>query len=163
MPQGRELTAMPTALAKLTRPKLYSAIPRARLFQRLDQAREHAAIWVCGPPGAGKTTLVASYVSEREIPSIWYQVDAGDGDPATFFYYLGMAADQAAKGKHKPLPLLTPEFRHDLDGFSRRYFRELFAQLPERALLVLDNAQEAPAESPEIFTLFILLQRSELS
>ena len=138
---------MPTALAKLTRPKLYSAIPRARLFQRLDQAREHAAIWVCGPPGAGKTTLVASYVSEREIPSIWYQVDAGDGDPATFFYYLGMAADQAAKGKHKPLPLLTPEFRHDLDGFSRRYFRELFAQLPERALLVLDNAQEAPAES----------------
>ncbi|HVO47633.1 MAG TPA: BTAD domain-containing putative transcriptional regulator [Steroidobacteraceae bacterium] len=135
------------ALAKLSRPKLYSAIPRARLFQRLDQAREHAAIWVCGPPGAGKTTLVASYVSERDIPSIWYQVDAGDGDPATFFYYLGMAADQAAKGKHKPLPLLTPEFRHDLDGFSRRYFRELFSQLPERALLVLDNAQEAPADS----------------
>jgi hypothetical protein len=84
---------------------------------------------VCGPPGAGKTTLVASYVSEREIPGIWYQVDAGDGDPATFFYYLGMAADQAAKGKHKPLPLLTPEFQQDLDGFSRRYFRELFARL----------------------------------
>ncbi|HXX10548.1 MAG TPA: BTAD domain-containing putative transcriptional regulator [Burkholderiales bacterium] len=138
---------MPTALAKLSRPKLYSAIPRARLFQRLDQAREHAAIWVCGPPGAGKTTLVASYLSEREIPSLWYQVDAGDGDPATFFYYLGMAADQAAKGKHKSLPLLTPEFRQDLDGFSRRYFRELFAQLPERVLLVLDNVQEAPADS----------------
>ena len=136
-----------TALAKLSRPKLYSAVPRARLFQRLDETREHPAIWVCGPPGAGKTTLVASYVSEREIPGIWYQVDAGDGDPATFFYYLGVAADQAAKGKHKPLPLLTPEFQHDLDGFSRRYFRELFAQLPERALLVLDNVQEAPADS----------------
>jgi len=69
---------MPTALAKLTRPKLYSAIPRARLFQPLDQAREHAAIWMCGPPGAGKTTLVVSYVSEPEIPSLWYQVDSGD-------------------------------------------------------------------------------------
>jgi ATP/maltotriose-dependent transcriptional regulator MalT/DNA-binding SARP family transcriptional activator len=135
------------ALAKLSRPKLYSAIPRARLFQRLDEAREHAAIWVCGPPGAGKTTLVASYVSEREIPGIWYQVDAGDADPATFFYYLGMAADQAARGKHKPLPLLTSDLQHDLDGFSRRYFRELFAQLPERALLVLDNVHEAPADS----------------
>ncbi|HEU5284619.1 MAG TPA: BTAD domain-containing putative transcriptional regulator [Burkholderiales bacterium] len=135
------------ALAKLSRPRLYSAVARARLFQRLDEAREHAAIWVCGPPGAGKTTLVASYVSERDIPGLWYQVDAGDGDPATFFYYLGMAADHAAKGKHKPLPLLTPEFQQDLDGFSRRYFRELFARLPARALLVLDNAQEAPADS----------------
>ena len=140
---------MPTAaLAKLSRPRLYGAVPRARLFQRLDEAREHAAIWICGPPGAGKTTLVASYVGEREIPGIWYQVDGGDGDPATFFYYLGMAADHAAKGKHKPLPLLTPEFQGDLEGFSRRYFRELFARLPERALLVLDNVQEPPADSP---------------
>ena len=139
---------MPAArLAKLSRPKLYSAIPRVRLFQRLDAMREHPAIWVCGPPGAGKTTLLASYVSEREIPGIWYQVDSGDGDPATFFYYLGMAAEQAIRGKHRPLPLLTPEFQHDLDGFSRRHFRELFARLPEDALLVLDNVHEAPAAS----------------
>ena len=135
------------ALAKLSRPKLYSAILRARLFQRLDQTREHPAIWVCGPPGAGKTTLVASYVSEREIPGIWYQVDSGDGDPATFFYYLGLAAEQAVKGKHRPLPLLTPEFQHDVDRFSRRHFRALFARLPDGALVVLDNVQEAPADS----------------
>ena len=134
-------------LAKLSRPKLYSAIPRVRLFQRLDAMREHPAIWVCGPPGAGKTTLLASYVSEREIPGIWYQVDSGDGDPATFFYYLGMAAEQAIRGKHRPLPLLTPEFQHDLDSFSRRHFRELFARLPEHAMVVLDNVHEAPAAS----------------
>jgi DNA-binding SARP family transcriptional activator len=130
-------------LAKLSRPKLYGAVPRARLFQRLDEMREHPAIWVCGPPGAGKTTLVASYASERAIPGIWYQVDAGDGDPATFFYYLGIALEQAVKSKHRPLPLLTPELQGDLDRFSRRYFRELFGLLPERALLILDNVQEA--------------------
>jgi ATP/maltotriose-dependent transcriptional regulator MalT len=130
-------------LAKLSRPKLYGAVPRARLFQRLDEMREHPAIWVCGPPGAGKTTLVASYVSERAIPGMWYQVDAGDADPATFFYYLGIALEQAIKSKHRALPLLTPELQGDLDRFSRRYFRELFGLLPERALLVLDNVQEA--------------------
>jgi hypothetical protein len=27
-----------------------------------------------------------------EIRNIWYQIDAGDADPATFFYDLGLAA-----------------------------------------------------------------------
>ena len=76
-----------------------------------------------------------------------YQVDAGDGDPATVLLLSRDGGGPGRKGKHKALPLLTPELQQDLDGFSRRYFRELFARLPERALLVLDNAQEAPAES----------------
>ena len=69
-----------------------------------------------------------------------------------------MAADRAAKGKHTPLPLLTPEFQQDLDGFSRRFFRELFARLPERALLVLDNVQEVPAASSFQIVLEALLE-----
>jgi ATP/maltotriose-dependent transcriptional regulator MalT len=36
-----------------------------------------------GPPGAGKTTVVASWLEKRGIPGIWYQVDAGDADLAT--------------------------------------------------------------------------------
>ncbi|MFN0316418.1 MAG: BTAD domain-containing putative transcriptional regulator [Burkholderiales bacterium] len=138
---------MPPALAKLTRPRLYEAVARARLFQLLDKCRERPVVWISGPPGAGKTTLVASYVTERETPAIWYQIDPGDGDPATFFYYMGLAAQQAVRGKHTPLPLLTEESLPDLAGFGRRYARELFARLPEGATIVLDNVQEAPAES----------------
>ena len=134
-------------LAKLTRPRLHKAVARERLFAVLDEARGHKpAICVVGPPGAGKTTLVASWLDARGIKGIWYQVDPGDSDLATFFYYLGEAARPFTRKGQRPLPLLTPEYRQDVEGFSRRFFRELFSRLPEDATLVLDNYQEIGPE-----------------
>lgn len=134
-------------LAKLTRPRLHKAVARERLFALLDEAHEHKpAICVAGPPGAGKTTLVASWLDTRGIKGIWYQVDAGDADLATFFYYLGEAAKAFTRNGQRPLPALTPEYLHDVEGFSRRIFRELFARLPKGASLVLDNYQDVAPE-----------------
>jgi len=135
-------------LAKLTRPRLHKAIARERLFKLLDDGREHkSAICVVGPPGAGKTTLVASWLDVRNIKGIWYQVDPGDADLATFFYYLGEAANSYTRKRQRSLPRLTPEYLSDVEGFSRRFFRELFSRLPEGATLALDNYQEIPAEN----------------
>ncbi|MCW5620558.1 MAG: hypothetical protein KIS79_05580, partial [Burkholderiales bacterium] len=135
-------------LAKLTRPRLARAVPRERLFALLDRARgEGQGICVVGPPGAGKTTLVASYLDVRSIKGIWYQVDPGDADVATFFYYLGLAAVPFSRRRQRPLPALTPEYLRDVPGFSRRFFRELFARLPEGGTLVLDNYQEVDPEN----------------
>ena len=44
------------------------------------------------------------------------------------------------------MPLLTPEYLPNIEGFTRRFFRELFARLPDGATLVLDNYQEVPAD-----------------
>jgi ATP/maltotriose-dependent transcriptional regulator MalT/DNA-binding SARP family transcriptional activator len=128
------------ALAKTTPPTVPGAMPRPRLFRRLDRARAQPLTWVWGPPGAGKTTLVAGYLASRRLRAAWYQIDAGDGDVATFFYYLGRAAPR----RRRPLPLLTPEYRPRLDVFARRYFRELYRRLGRRFVLVLDNYQELP-------------------
>lgn len=134
-------------LAKLTRPRLHDVLPRERLFELLDDARERRrAICVVGPPGAGKTTLVATWLEHRHLAGPWFQVDPGDADLATFFYYLGLSAAPFDGPNRRPLPLLTPEYLGDVAGFSRRYFRELFARLPAGATLVLDNYQEVPAE-----------------
>lgn len=130
-------------LAKLSRPRLFRVTPRERLFRLIDERREHPVIWIAGPPGAGKSVLVASYIEARKPPGIWFQVDAGDSDPATLFYYLGLAAQRLAPGRRAALPLFKPEYQRDLGGFTRRFFREFFARLPVGAVLVFDNFQEA--------------------
>jgi ATP/maltotriose-dependent transcriptional regulator MalT/DNA-binding SARP family transcriptional activator len=143
------VAARTSALAKLTRPKLYDALPRPRLFERLDVARERPVVWISAPPGSGKSTLVASYTEARGLPYLWYQVDVGDSDPATFMHYLRQAA-QALLGKRGgSLPVFTSEPQQDLARFARSFCRELFAALPQGTLIVLDNFQEARSSADQ--------------
>ena len=129
-------------LAKLSMPRSAKGIVRPRLHRVLDEARTSSAVWIVAPGGAGKTTLTATYILERQLPFLWYQMDKDDADPATFFYYLGLAAKQSRPGQEVFLPLLTPEYLHDVPGFARRYFRQLFALLPRKSVVVLDNYQD---------------------
>ncbi|CUS38270.1 BTAD domain-containing putative transcriptional regulator [Candidatus Nitrospira nitrificans] len=133
------------ALAKLTPPRLYAVTPRERLFTLVkERCRHHPLIWVAGPPGAGKTSLVASYLAAHKQRALWYHVDPGDADLATFFHYLALAAQAAAGRRRLRLPALTPEFMADVPGFTRRFMRELWSKVPLPAVLVLDNYQEVP-------------------
>jgi DNA-binding SARP family transcriptional activator len=134
-------------LAKITRPSPEGLFPRKRLFQRLDQARSRPVIFITAPPGSGKTCLVTSYLKDRKLPCLWYQVDQGDADLATFFYYMGLAAKKAAPRYKRPLPLFTPEYGLGIPTFTRRYFENLGSRLKAPHVLVFDNYQEIPSES----------------
>jgi len=147
--------------AKFDLPDSRRALPRERLLSALDAAFETArCVWICAEPGSGKTTLASSYVATRERPGAWYRVDPGDVDTAVFIEdfnaMLGWhGADPAtpARGKAKratpplpPLPVWDLAQAADPETFLRRYFRAGFARLPERGVLVFDNAQEMTAD-----------------
>ena len=133
--------------AKITRPIPSRFFVRKRLFRLLDRCRKYPVIWINGPAGSGKTTLVSSYLDVNRLPCLWYQVDEGDSDIATFFSYMGMAAKQASPRRRKPLPLLTPEYLQGIPTFALRYFENLFDRLKVPSLLVLDNYHSVPSGS----------------
>lgn len=113
----------------------------------LDDHREKPVTWVSGPAGSGKTTLVSSYLRSHQRSCIWYRVDAGDADIATFFYYMRLAAKRTDTEVCPPLPLLTSEYLMGIPVFAKRYFEGLYSRLTPPFVLVLDNYQEAPLDS----------------
>jgi LuxR family transcriptional regulator, maltose regulon positive regulatory protein len=133
--------------AKITRPSSTELYARRRLFRLLDESRPKPVTFISGPPGSGKTSVVTSYLKDRKLPCLWYQMDEGDADLATFFYYMGIAAKMAAPRYKNPLPLFTPEYGFGVPTFTRRYFETLCSRLKPPYVIVLDNYQEIPPES----------------
>ncbi len=144
-PKGRAGSAAGDSarVAKVTRPHPGRWVARERLYALLDAARDQPLVWIAAPPGAGKTTLAAGYLETRGPTCLWYQVDAGDADIATFFHYFGLALRLAAPRKRSPLPAFAPGFPEGMDAFARRYFEDALARVAAPALMVLDNFQDA--------------------
>ncbi len=150
------LARHPSHLAKITAPQTSGTVVRDRLFSLLDEDTRRPVLWVGAPAGSGKTTLVASYLEGRRVPSLWYQCDEGDADLATFFHYMGLAVGQVAP-RDAPLPSLTPEYLAGVSTFTRKFFETVFDRLltalapPEAGpgiFIVLDNYQDVPVSAP---------------
>lgn len=130
----------PVRYAKLARPRVHEALPRARLFALLDALRSRCqVIWIVSPPGAGKTTLAASYLAHAAPPfSAWYQVDQSDSDPATMFFFLTASLQEVPQ----PMTWQAPDADDDLQHYARLYFRDYYSRLPGGSIVVLDNVHD---------------------
>ncbi len=133
---------------KISRPSVAGLVARERLFLALDRGASGRLIWVTGPAGAGKTSLLSSWLDARRQRALWYRVDEGDADPASFFSYLTRGAEMLSRRRQTPLPLLTPEYLPNLANYVRRYSELLWEKLGAPLVLVLDNYQALPADAP---------------
>ncbi|MCM2333753.1 MAG: hypothetical protein NDI82_07380, partial [Anaeromyxobacteraceae bacterium] len=130
----------PPLPGKLTMPACPGAVPRPRLFARLDGARAQAT-WVAGPPGSGKTSLVASHLAGEKGRVLWYRCDPQDRDPANLFHHLGLALP-LGDGIRSATRLADPV------GLARAVFRGLARRRGLPATFVFDDCHEVDEGSP---------------
>ena len=135
--------------AKLSPPQARNVWHRTRLFEELDGALSASAIlWIAASSGAGKTTLVASYLQQRNLPTLWYRIDEGDRDPAAFLHHLALLASWIAPGGGgTTLPRFPAESPAGLTVFARGYFNHFFRGLRRGAVLVFDDWVLPPESS----------------
>lgn len=125
------------SLAKICRPQPRDPVRRPRLFQKLKY--QATAVWLQGPPGSGKTTLVATALQEvASSDVVWIQLDEADAQPTTFFHFLGLALQFSGAS----LPALPgPKDSDGWAGFARKVARQLFAHKPFPTYWIFDNFQ----------------------
>ncbi len=132
---------------KISRPSVKNVYQRPRLFYALDRAREQPVAWVQAPPGSGKTTLMGSYLDDRELPHIWYHMDEGDKDVASFFYYMKLAVQRMYPEQELSLPVLMPMHLPNLKVFAKNYFKILYERVVDELVIVIDDYQALGIDS----------------
>ena len=70
---GRRVTKRTVVPAKISAPRLAQSYRRVRLFRALDAACRRRGVWISAPAGAGKTSLVVTYLAARrtQLPG-WF-------------------------------------------------------------------------------------------
>jgi len=99
-------------------------LPRPHLTDKIHANLRQRLILLIAPPGYGKTTLMAEVVDNANLPTVWYQLDEGDNDPATFIAYL-------IEGLRRVLPDVGNRLSHLLEDSG--------PHPPARALIILMN------------------------
>jgi LuxR family maltose regulon positive regulatory protein len=79
----------PLLATKLFVPRSHThLVHRARLVERLQQGMARPLTLVSAPAGFGKTTLLAQWLAQSDLPVAWLSLEAEDNDPTRFLSYL---------------------------------------------------------------------------
>jgi LuxR family maltose regulon positive regulatory protein len=114
-------------------------VQRPRLYERLDEGLTHKLSLISAPAGFGKSTLVASWLSERNQPAAWLSLDEGDNDPVRFWTYLVAAIQTVHQetGAEARQIVSSPQLRSN-EPVAISLINDI-SQLPHDLIVVLDD------------------------
>ncbi|MDF5756914.1 LuxR C-terminal-related transcriptional regulator [Spongiactinospora sp. TRM90649] len=113
-----------------------SVIPRTRLLDRLSKGTRGPLTLVTGPPGAGKTTSVSSWILSGRPPGpvAWVSLDPADHTPGRFWPLVTEALLRACGEDLRPEP-------RGPDGVRGPELAAALAGREQPVVLVLDDFQ----------------------
>lgn len=117
-------------------------LARAELNRCLSQIIDHPLTVIKAPAGYGKTTAIASFLTQSDLPHFWYSLGDTDADPLIFLLHLVYAFRTAhPEVGEQSLALLTQEgsATHLWAPAIDALVNDLLDALSAETVLVLDD------------------------
>jgi len=141
-------------LTKILPPKPSHVLVRERLLAKLQAWEDRKLVIIHAQAGQGKSTLAADYTRSLRSPSIWYNMDREDDNPAVFLSCLGLALQRAFPTWVPELPPI-PVNRFGIGSMQSgvaRWLDQVMGKLPQPLLVVFDEFNNT-SPSPELLSL----------
>lgn len=122
--------------SKLQVPNHSLCLIRNRLFSFIETHLDRSLICLTSDGGYGKTTLISSFIKERKIPAIWYQLSQQDRNPNMFLSYIQTAISRIISGEHTICDVSSKNFDEELD-----HLFAILSRWPTRLVIILDHYQ----------------------
>jgi len=117
----------------------YPLVERTHLLDRLDQAiTTKQVVALAALAGWGKTTVLAQWAVQADLPVAWYTLDSTDRDPLQFLDYLLFAVSGYVPGAAELLRRLADAAPQALPDIFRSAALAI-AAAPEPFALILDD------------------------
>lgn len=137
---------------KFNQPSIERLHPRQRLLSHLDSLfAEGRSVWICAPPGAGKSSLAASFAAKHTGPVVWFRIETTDSEVKAFIQNLYLAI-----GKKPPA---ADPFDQELTSL-REALVQVTEQLTPDALWVWDSCERLATDSPQFQALAEFIQHT---
>jgi LuxR family maltose regulon positive regulatory protein len=132
-------------------------VRRARLLEALDRAVPHHKLTlVAAPAGYGKTTLLAQWARDSQLPVAWLSIGPEDNDIERFFRYLVRGWDEVQPGvAESPLGVLLGGMMPDMQAVLADFVNAASA-VPRDTVFVLDDYHLIEDESIHRALTFLL-------
>ena len=125
-------------LSKITAPSRPDwIVRRMRIERHITTGTARSLTVVTGPPGAGKTTAVASWAAGARGPAAWVTLDRYDGRPSVFWSTIVEALRRAGVSFRRP-PTASGRGGDTGHAFLLRLASDLATQYPPVALILDD-------------------------